>query len=366
MNSLLLLQAIFSFLPFEVCLLWTACFAVQCRKGGGAKGFFLAYIATCTVLYFCHGLFFTLGLPYEVECLWTLCSLSVYPLFFGYLCRLTSRDYSVRQLLPWLVPGVIVAMAKYALPDAGIDRVRMFLFAVQIVCVVIFGVRRLKAFDRRLQDVYADTEGRDTTAVHHLLIAVIVVSLLAAVANSAGRQYFGETLGLLIAISVAFSVMLSALSYICFCRDFSIDELCVDEEKDGEGSETAAENDIEDVGLQIEALMTEQRYYLRHDLKIGDVVKAVGSNRTYVSNYINSRHGCSFNDYINSLRVEYAKELLASASEGIKLTQVAEDSGFSSDQSFYRNFKKFVGVTPSDWQHHAHLTSAKESPKNTD
>lgn len=62
MTSLQLLHVIFSFLPFEVCLFWTICFAVQCGKKDGPKRYFLAYIATCTVLYFCHALFFTLGL----------------------------------------------------------------------------------------------------------------------------------------------------------------------------------------------------------------------------------------------------------------------------------------------------------------
>lgn len=355
MTSLQLLHVIFSFLPFEVCLFWTICFAVHCGKKDGPKRYFLAYIVTCTVLYFCHGLYFTHGLNYAVECLWTFCSLSVYPMFYGYLCRLTRQDYGVRQLWPWLEPSVLVAAMKYALPDAGIDHVRLVLFAVQIVCVVYFGIRMLRAFDRRLHAVYADTEGRDTTAVHNLLVAIIVVSLLSAVANSVGKQYFGESLWLLIPISLAFSTMLFALSYISFSRNFSIDQFCMDEEKEGARDE-AEESAVADVvGKQVEALMTEQHYYLRHDLKIGDVVKAVGSNRTYVSNFINSTQGCSFSEYINRLRVEYAKGLLLSAPEGTKLSQIAEESGFANDQSFYRNFKKFAGMTPAEWMNAQHM-----------
>lgn len=169
-----ILYVLFCFLPFVVCLFWFACFMVHCCKNDQPKHYLTVYLLTCTVLYLCHGVFFTLGLPYALECLWTLCSLSVYPLFYGYLCRLTSSDYRVRQLLPWLVPGAMVAAAKYALPDAGIDHVRLLLFTVQIVTVVYFGIRKLKEFDRRLQSVYADTEGRDTEAVHNLLVAIAV------------------------------------------------------------------------------------------------------------------------------------------------------------------------------------------------
>lgn len=384
MNALQILHTAFSFLPFVVCLFWTICFAVRLRKADKAKRYFMAYIATCVVLYLSHGLFFTVGISYEWECLWTLCSLSVYPLFYGYLCRLTSSEYDARQLLPWLMPGLLVAVAKYALPDAGIDRLRLILFIVQIVTVVYFGIRRLKAFDRQLQTVYADTEERDTSAVHHLLIAIIVVSLLSGIANSAGKQFFGESLGLLAFISLAFSAMQFALSYISFFRSFTVDQLIKDE-NDGDDESKGLGNDLvekvdghvekekyqeekqhkdgpeeEDLGKMFEKLMVEDLFFLKHDLKIGDVVKALGSNRTYVSNYINTTYNCSFSDYMNRLRVEYAERLLASSPHGTKLSQIAQESGFASEASFYRNFKKFAGVTPSDWQHQTHGASAKE------
>lgn len=358
MTPLQLLHTLFCFLPFAVCLFWFACFMVHCSKNDPPKHYLTAYLFACTVLYLCHGIFFTIGLPYVLECVWTLCSLSVYPLFYGYVCRLTSSDYSVRQLLPWLVPGAMVAAAKYALPDAGIDRVRLLLFSVQIVTVVYFGIRKLKDFDRKLQSVYADTEGRDTTAVHHLLVAIIIVSVLSGAANSIGKQFFGESLWLLVPISLAFSAMQFALSYIGFVRDFTIDTLN-DDDNDDDALSYGADNDddasrcddddAKAIGRKIEQLMVEQHYFLKKDLKIGDLVKAVGSNRTYVSNYINSTYCCSFSDYMNRLRVEHAESLLLAMPKGTKLTQIAADSGFANEQSFYRNFKKFTGMTPAEW-----------------
>lgn len=349
MTSQQILLTTFSFLPFVVCLFWFICFIVQHGKTDAAKHFFTLYIATCTMLYLCHALFFTIGLTYEMECLWTLCSLSVYPLFYGYLCRLTSSSYTLRQLVPWLVPGAVVAVAKYALPDAGIDRVRLLLFTIQVVTVCFFGIRKLKAFDKRLQMVYADTEGRDTTAVHHLLVAIIFISVLAGAANSIGKHFFGESLWLLIPISLAFSTMLFALSFICFNRDFTIDEFDIDYNEETDYRESSVQDNIELIGKKIDELMVEQHYFLKKDLKIGDLVKEIGSNRTYVSTYINRTHNSSFSDYTNSLRIEYAKNLLLTSPINTKLTIIAEKSGYSSEQSFYRNFKKFAGMTPAEW-----------------
>lgn len=349
MTSQELLRIVFSFLPFVVCLFWAICYVVQIRKCDASKRYMTAYFVTCSLLYLCHALFFTLGLPYEMECLWTLCSLSVYPLFFGYLCRLTDHKYTFSNLWPWLIPGLLVTTAKYAFPNAGLDKLRLFLFACQIILVCYVGIRKLKLFDKKLQAIYADTDGRDTTAVHHLLIAVITISILSGLANSIGKQFFGESLWLLIPISLAFTIMQFSLGYICFYRNFTIDQLIIDEKEAEPSKEPIGQEDSELIGKKIECMMMEQHFFLKNDLKIGDVVKEVGSNRTYVSNYINRTHQCSFSDYMNNLRIEYAKKLLTSLPSNMKLSIIAEKSGFANEQSFYRNFKKFTGMTPANW-----------------
>lgn len=351
MTSEQLLHTVFSFLPFMVCLFWFVCFAVNTRRDDVPKQYFTVYIATCSVLYLCHAMFFTIGLTYEMECLWTLCSLSVYPLFYAYLTRLTAANFSLRLLLPWLIPGAAVALAKYLLPDAGIDRLRLLLFAVQIICVCYLGIRRLKNFDAKLQNVYADTEKRDTTAVHHLLIAIIIVSIVSGIANSVGKHFFGTNLWLLASISTAFSTLLFSLCYICYNRDFTIDTLRLDEGYSQAAPQAPLQSEeMESIVAKINELMSTHHYFTKKDLKISDLATEIGSNRTYVSNYINRTYHCSFSDMVNKLRIEYAQQLIISSAKGTKITQIADESGFASEQSFYRNFKKFVGMTPAEWQ----------------
>ncbi len=53
-------------------------------------------------------------------------------------------------------------------------------------------------------------------------------------------------------------------------------------------------------------------------------------------------------DYVNSLRVEYACELMQ-RDPSLSIPRVAEQSGFASDVSFYRNFKLFKGGSPKDY-----------------
>jgi AraC-like DNA-binding protein len=65
---------------------------------------------------------------------------------------------------------------------------------------------------------------------------------------------------------------------------------------------------------------------------------------------INEKTKFNFNDYINTYRIEVAKELLISP-ENNKLTidTIAEKAGFNSKSPFYIAFKKHSGMTPKSF-----------------
>ena len=198
--------------------------------------------------------------------------------------------------------------------------------------------------------MYADTEGRDTTAVKHLLIAFVITSFLSAVANALGKQYFAQSDLMVIVALTPFSIMLFALSYIGFTRDFSFEQFVEDSKEHDEQptSDTPAIEESE-AGKKIDEFLKNNQLYLTQNLKIGDVAEATGICRTYISAYMNQTKGMSFSDYINSLRVEHAKCLLSQDPQNIKKSDVATQSGFSSERSFYRNFNKFTGKKPMEW-----------------
>ena len=100
--------------------------------------------------------------------------------------------------------------------------------------------------------------------------------------------------------------------------------------------------------LRIEKLMEEKKLYLNSDLRMLDVAKKVGIHQNDVSACINSNKGYSFSQFVNNYRVDYAKQLMLE-NPSIKIAQVAMESGFSSDTSFYRTFRTLTGMSPSEW-----------------
>lgn len=114
------------------------------------------------------------------------------------------------------------------------------------------------------------------------------------------------------------------------------------------GQPSAVELRSTDLMTRIRDLMEKDQLFKRGDLRLADVAQALGTNVTYISACINGQAGCSFTDFVNDYRVEYAKEILRSK-PGIKISAVGTEAGFSSEASFFRNFKDRTGLSPAEW-----------------
>ena len=95
-------------------------------------------------------------------------------------------------------------------------------------------------------------------------------------------------------------------------------------------------------------LMEEERLYLNSGLKISDVAMAAGCNRNVLSACINNLRNCSFSKFVNTYRVEHAKQLLIQPDT--RASEVWMETGFANETTFFRAFKAIVGMTPSEWK----------------
>ena len=76
----------------------------------------------------------------------------------------------------------------------------------------------------------------------------------------------------------------------------------------------------------------------------------IRTNRSYLSNCLNNELGITFYDYINSFRLEKAKEILDDSGFEGCIEDVAISSGFNSVSTFRRSFQKKYGCTPSQYR----------------
>ncbi len=100
------------------------------------------------------------------------------------------------------------------------------------------------------------------------------------------------------------------------------------------------------------SLVAAQKYMEQHycdsDLSLENVAEAVGINPTYLSKLFIHNMGIGFVTYTNTLRVEKACHILETNDMAVK--DIAQAVGFSSQQNFFRVFKKIKGVTPGQYK----------------
>lgn len=78
---------------------------------------------------------------------------------------------------------------------------------------------------------------------------------------------------------------------------------------------------------------------------IGDMVELVPN---YLSTVFKKQTGQSLLDYIQSVRIQMAKELLRDSNRGLK--DISIEVGFTNTDSFTRVFKKHEGITPGQYR----------------
>lgn len=91
-----------------------------------------------------------------------------------------------------------------------------------------------------------------------------------------------------------------------------------------------------------------QKHYSNSDLSIHQIAEAIGISDSYLSNIFTQYTGENLVTYINSYRVDVAKDLLANTRIIIK--DVGFKTGFNTVQNFNRVFKRFTGTTPGSYR----------------
>lgn len=108
--------------------------------------------------------------------------------------------------------------------------------------------------------------------------------------------------------------------------------------------------------LQQEAAFAERMHilferdcvYLNPRLRLTELANILGTNRTYLSQFINQCCDSSFYDFVNDYRIHHAKLLLHSTDDNLDV--IAMKSGFNSLSTFRRAFMQREGKSPTEYR----------------
>ncbi|RKN21727.1 AraC family transcriptional regulator, partial [Aquimarina sp. AD1] len=97
--------------------------------------------------------------------------------------------------------------------------------------------------------------------------------------------------------------------------------------------------------------MKEQQSFLNPSLTIQNVSDEIEIPVKELSLLINHKLNQHFYDFVNSYRINYAKNLLSDSTQNKRtVLEILYDSGFNSKSSFNTAFKKETGTTPTSYR----------------
>ena len=367
-------------LPMFVCGFWVVMIALNQYFDGRNKArmMLMLFMAVATLLYAGHCVFlnrFYSNMPL-FDSLYAFSNLAVYPMFYLYIDSMTSSESHLRRTWWYLVPAVVIGIIVSTIytimsphdidtfvriisykkdygSGTGLCRVMGFvrfaakiIFAIEVVTVLVAGSRKITAYNKSIEAYYADTEGKRLIVYQWYMYLFTACSVASIIFNFLGRYRFIDSPWTIAIPSLTFSSLLYLLGFISLRQTFTIDNFVQEQAEDASILENLPDCESENsLARRIEEVVTQQQLFLRHNVKVSDIAAELFTNRLYVSTAINDEIGVSFSDYINKKRIDYAIQLMRTNPQ-MTMCEIADRSGFSSDKSFYRNFKHFTGKSP--------------------
>ncbi|MGN1375201.1 MAG: helix-turn-helix domain-containing protein [Prevotella sp.] len=201
--------------------------------------------------------------------------------------------------------------------------------------IIIYGFFAVRKFNEQLVANFSDEE-LSPYWLKYILYLYIGLMFIWTVAT----LYASEFMTIVYNISVM--MLFCLFCYFVYRQEDMLSALnCIKAEENMKEKSNSHSYDFED---RFKKAFEKDEIYLNPKLNIEELSMAVGTNRTYISNYLNQQLHTTFYEYVNKWRVNRAKNLMTSTT--LPLEEIATLSGFNSRTSFRRYFTTATGETP--------------------
>ena len=288
-----------------------------------------------------------------------------YSLFSSALIMLLDRFYITKRrvwthIILWIIFSTLSGVVLFLLPSGIMQKFSLFALAAWLVVFGVVLARRVIIAYRRAIRIFNETQADDIGAYIEWLSIFTYWALIFGVGCGLLTFLPDEYVFIWILSSIPFYSYLfySYQNYLLFYEQVekafeqdiqSEEELLTNSETEHEiVSEKEVPKSytefIERVGNWIKT-----DGYVQQGLTIKELSEILYTNRTYLSAYIKTTYKMTFREWITSLRLEYAKNILKEHPE-INIQKLAESSGFLSQSNFIKLFSEKEGCTPAKWK----------------
>mgnify|MGYP004630505121 FL=1 len=287
-----------------------------------------------------------------------------YSLFSSALIMLLDRFYITKRrvwthIILWIIFSTLSGVVLFLLPSGIMQKFSLFALAAWLVVFGVVLARRVIIAYRRAIRIFNETQADDIGAYIEWLSIFTYWAVIFGVGCGLLTFLPDKYVFIWILSSIPFYSYLfySYQNYLLFYEQvenaFEQDMQSEEELLTNSGiepemvSEEVPESYTEFIERVDNWIKTDG--YVQQGLTIKELSKILYTNRTYLSAYIKTTYKMTFREWITSLRLEYAKNILKKHPE-INIQKLAESSGFLSRSNFIKLFSEKEGCTPAKWK----------------
>lgn len=286
-------------------------------------------------------------------------------LYYFFICSLVNTNFRIRtynwlHFIPFLIILVILSnkfyfkdsLEKLKLLEPGSNfydliRILSFFFSIQIVVYNIAAMVKYYGYRKRVKIITNAKPEYDTW------VRIAIFAFLVACLTTIGGFFI-----IYFKIPVQFNTFY--ISNIAFLFFYSIlffvsitspGLVMSSDKKEKYWYSNLSDYEAKELLYRLNGYINETQVYRKSGLSLKELASGIGVSERHLSQVINDLKGQNFFDFVNYYRVEHAKRLLTENNDNKRtMFDIFWESGFNSKTTFNTAFKKFTGITPSEFQ----------------
>lgn len=213
--------------------------------------------------------------------------------------------------------------------------------------------RYLKKYRQEIKEQFSDLSKINLDWLEYILIGFMVLLSAMLVLQVVYHVYGAHSLSLniilfIILLGLSFFILktiIKAIKSEDIFPNLTEEKLLIEED-------ISRQKNVDTVQIQLlKEYMELNKPFLNSSINLKDLSAQVDMNSRELSLLINQGIDSSFYDFINSYRIEFAKNMIAQSQDKKQtILEVMYASGFNSKSSFNTAFKKHTKFTPSEWK----------------
>lgn len=289
--------------------------------------------------------------------------LLIAPLLWFYIEEITGRriKFSFKSILHF-IPFIFIIFCSISFksisPDSPFilfldshDRLPIIFFwvivVIQFSCYQLLIQRKWLAYQQLMRQEVSNIEDINISWVKFFMTVFLVINIfflfgLFAVIHLDYMMWVWKAVGVVFSLSVFALGYKGILQKEIFYND--------DTTKPVDPPITKNKPDQELIDKLV-AYMLEKKPFLDPELTLSNLARDRNMSRSQLSQLINDGIGENFYDFVNKYRVEEVKRLMTDPKmTNFNLLGIALEAGFKSKSTFNLIFKRFTGLTPTEYK----------------